>query len=222
MPLEVIGVGFGRTGTLSLKLALQRLGFAPCEHMTNLFADRERVARWIEAARRKAAGEPIDWDGLFAGYRATVDWPGVHFWRELVAAQPDAKVVLTVRDPERWYASAGDTILRLREPRELPPSVVDRRRLLDPMLELLLFQGTFHGRAADHDHAIGVFLRHAAAVRAEVLADRLLVYEVGDGWEPLCRFLGVPVPEEEFPRVNDSASFRDWVMRLPAEGGAAS
>ncbi len=229
--LRVIGVGFGRTGTLSLKLALERLGFAPCEHMSNLFADPERVARWREAARRKEAGEPIDWGPLFDGYGATVDWPGVFFWRELIAAFPDAKVVLTVRDPDRWYASAGETILRLHEPRTadgsplpLAPEVVERRKLLDPLLEAILFRGTFRGWAADRDVAIYLFVRHIAAVQAEIPAERLLVYEVGQGWEPLCRFLDAPVPAgEPFPRVNDAASFRTGVMHLPptTPGGAA-
>jgi hypothetical protein len=160
MSLQVIGVGFGRTGTLSLKPALEQLGFAPCEHMTNLFADPERVARWLEAARRKEAGEPVEWEGLFGGYRATVDWPGVFFWLELVAAIPDAKVVLAVRDPDRWNASAGETILHLNEPQAadglplpLALEVVARRRLL----EAVLFQGTFHGQAADRSVAIEIF-----------------------------------------------------------------
>ena len=101
MSLGVIGVGFGRTGTLSLKMALERLGFGPCEHMTNLFADSARVGHWREAVRRKEVGTPIDWTVLFDGYRATVDWPGDSFWQELVSAVPDVPVVLTVRDPAR-------------------------------------------------------------------------------------------------------------------------
>src|SRR5687768_1462293 len=108
--LTVIGAGLGRTGTLSLHAALERLGFAPCEHMTNCFAHPERFAHWLEAVRRKRAGQPIDWRPLFTGYRATVDWPGAFFWRELTAAHPEAKVILTVRDPERWYDSARATI----------------------------------------------------------------------------------------------------------------
>jgi hypothetical protein len=224
--LQVIGAGLGRTGTMSLKLALERLGFAPCEHMINLVGDPERVALWLEAARRKAAGEPIAWERLFAGYRATVDWPSVYFWRELVAAYPNAKVVLTVRDPERWYASAGDTILRLTEPRAadgspipLAPEVVERRKLLDPLVDAVLFQGTFQGRVADREFALGVFRGHIEAVRAEVPAERLLVFEVGQGWDPLCRFLGVPVPEgEAFPHVNERAAFRAGVARLPTTG----
>lgn len=222
MSLDVIGAGFGRTGTLSLKLALERLGFAPCEHMTNLHTDRSRIAPWLEAARRQGASEPIDWSVLFDGYRATVDWPGVFFWRELVASFPRAKVVLTVRDPERWYASASDTILRLNEPRAvdgsplpLVPEVVARRKVIDPLLEAVLYQGTLSGRAADRDFAIDVFNQHVAEVQAEVPAERLLVYEVGQGWEPLCQFLGVPVPTGElFPRVNDAASFREKINRF--------
>jgi hypothetical protein len=220
MTLRVLGLGLGRTGTLSLKLALEQLGFGPCEHMVTLFDDRPRVDRWLEAARRKAAGEPIDWEGLFAGYGATVDWPGVWFWRELLAAYPAAKVILTVRDPERWYASAADTILRINvptgpdgEPLPLAPSVVERRKLLDPMLQAVLFDGTFAGRAADRAFAIETFERHNAAVRAAVSPDRLLVYEVKQGWDPLCRFLGAPVPAEPFPHVNDTASFRAGAMR---------
>ena len=140
--------------------------------------------------------------------------------------------MLTVRDPDRWYASAGDTILRLNPPRAadgsplpLAPSVVERRKLLDPLVDAVLFRGTFEGLAADRDFATGVFARHNAAVQAEVPADRLLVYEVGQGWEPLCRFLGVAAPEgEPFPRVNDTAAFRAGVPSLPsaAPEGAAS
>jgi hypothetical protein len=220
--LDVIGVGFGRTGTLSLKLALERLGFAPCEHMINLHTERSRIALWLEAAHRKERGEPVDWSVLFAGYRATVDWPGVFFWRELITAFPIAKVVLTVRDPQRWYASASETILRLNEPRAadgsplpLAPEVIERRKALDPLLDAVFYQGTLEGHAADRDLAIDIFTRHVADVQAEVPADRLLLFEVGQGWEPLCRFLGVPIPEgESFPHVNDSASFRERINRF--------
>lgn len=224
MSLRVIGAGFGRTGTLSLKLALERLGFAPCEHMTGMFDEPGRIDLWLEAARRKTAGEPIDWDPLFAGYAATVDWPGAFFWRELVAAFPAAKVLLTVRDPDCWYASAHDTILRLDEPRAadgaplpLAPEVAARRARMNPLLEAVLFQGTFQGRASDEAFAKAVFREHNAAVQAAVPADRLLVYEVSQGWEPLCRFLDVAVPAgEPFPQVNDTASFRARVNRFAA------
>src|SRR5829696_4202978 len=111
--LKVIGAGFGRTGTLSLREALVRLGFSPCDHMLENFEHPERFALWHDAFRRKQAGEPIDWRPLLAGYRAIVDWPGAYFWRELIAAHPDAKVILTVRDPSRWYESCLATIFSM-------------------------------------------------------------------------------------------------------------
>src|SRR3954470_7666921 len=112
--LQVIGAGFGRTGTLSLRDALVRLGFRPCDHMLENIEHPERFALWHEAFQHKQAGLTIDWRPLLSGYRAIVDWPGVYFWRELVAGHPDAKVVLTVRDPHRWYESAMATIFNIR------------------------------------------------------------------------------------------------------------
>src|SRR5262245_45548773 len=106
MTLEIIGAGFGRTGTLSLKVALESLGFALCHHMISVFEEAARLGAWTEALRRRARGEAIDWEGVLGGFRATVDWPGCAFWRELMAAYPEAKVLLSVRDPERWYESA--------------------------------------------------------------------------------------------------------------------
>jgi hypothetical protein len=220
-------VGFGRTGTLSLKQALEYLGFAPCEHMSNLAADLDRIPLWLEAARRKEAGEPIDWESLFAGYQATADWPGTFFWRELVAAYPDARVILTVRDPGRWYDSAAETILRGalataggERPKSYPPEFVAIREAMKPLLDAVLFNGTFQGRAADRAFATEIFTRHNAMVQAEVPAERLLIYEVAQGWEPLCDFLGVPVPVAElFPRVNDAATFRARLARFDSASG---
>ncbi|MFN8594325.1 MAG: sulfotransferase [Thermomicrobiales bacterium] len=216
--LQVIGVGFGRTGTLSLHAALERVGFAPCEHMTNCFAHPERFALWLEAVRRKRSGEAIDWRPLFAGYRATVDWPGAYFWRELIAAHPAAKVILTVRDPERWYDSARTTIYTAREARHATP----RSRLLyrvvgwlDPRagrgfrtVEKTVWQGTFGGHFLDRERALAIYAAHNREVIETVPAARLLVFDVKQGWDPLCDFLGVPVPAgEPFPHVNDSADF---------------
>ena len=114
MALRVIGAGYGRTGTLSLRTALERLGFAPCEHMINVMENPERFLLWQAALEQKERGGAIDWDPLFAGYSATVDWPGAFFWRELANANPRAKVILTVRDPDRWYDSVRQTIYRAR------------------------------------------------------------------------------------------------------------
>jgi hypothetical protein len=201
-----------------LHAALERLGFAPCEHMTNCFAHPERFALWLEAARRKRAGEPIDWRPLFAGYRATVDWPGAYFWRELVAAHPDAQVILTVRDPARWYESARATIYAATEQR----TATWPARLLSGLLAWLdpragngfrtvretVWDGTFAGRFLDQDEALRIFAAHNADVQATVPAEHLLVFDVKQGWDPLCAFLGLPVPAgEPFPHVNDAADF---------------
>jgi nitrate reductase NapE component len=217
--LRIIGAGLGRTGTLSLHAALERLGYAPCEHMTNCFAHPERFALWLEAARHKRAGEPIDWRPLFEGYRATVDWPGAFFWRELVAAHPEAKVILTVRDPERWYDSTRTTIYAASEARTATP----RARLvsgfiawLDPRagrgfrtVQETVWDGTMRGKFLDRDEALQIFDAHNREVQETVPADRLLVFDVKQGWEPLCAFLGLRAPAgEPFPHVNDAADFR--------------
>ena len=198
--LQVIGAGFGRTGTASLRAALVRLGFGPCDHMSENFAHPERFPLWYEALRRKDAGEPIDWRPLLANFQAIVDWPGVFFWRELTATHPKAKVILTVRDPERWYNSIQATIFSLRMD-QLPagPRFAATR--------------TFNDRVTDRAHCQAVFAQHNQAVQETIAPERLLVFDVKEGWEPLCAFLGVPVPEDEpFPRVNDTAAFQDERM----------
>ena len=217
--LAVIGAGFGRTGTLSLREALVRLGFGPCDHMLENFERPERFALWREALERKRRGEPIDWRPLLNGYRAVVDWPGAYFWRELIAAHPDAKIILTVRDPDRWYESSLATIFSLRARADESPMARATMRLLGFALPVMregfrvvddvIWEGTFGGRFADREHALRVFADHIREVQETVSADRLLVFEVKQGWEPLCAFLGVPVPEAEpFPHVNDAESFR--------------
>jgi hypothetical protein len=219
MTLQIIGAGFGRTGTLSLKVALETLGFAPCYHMSTVIAQPERIADWTRLADRQAQGQPIDWEAVLNGFQATVDWPGCAYWRELMAAYPTAKVLLSVRDPQRWYDSAAKTIFHMTGPEaetmwqtahaSLPPEVIDRMRQIGAFVDELVWQGTFGGGFADRGHAIRIFEERNAAVMATAPSERLLVYEVKEGWEPLCRFLGVPVPvDTPFPHVNDSASFQ--------------
>jgi Sulfotransferase domain len=197
--MDVIGAGFGRTGTLSLKVALERLGFGPCAHMLPLIGDEERSALFARAA----GGDRASLDRALEGCRSTVDWPGAYFWRELVEQYPDAKVVLTVRDPEQWYESARRTIAAATG-LPTPPGMAAFRDCCDATV----WEGTFHGRFGDRTYAIKVFTDHLEEVRRTVPAGRLLEYRVGDGWEPLCAFLGVPVPTGEFPRLNDAAAFQ--------------
>lgn len=215
--LELIGAGLGRTGTLSLKAALERLGFGPCYHMTELFGHPEHTPTWEAAAH----GDAVDWEAVFASYRATVDWPGAAFYDQLLERYPEAKVLLSVRDAERWYDSVANTIYqagRLAQAGRPPGSADDSRfaaqirvgRLIDAMV----WQGTFGGAFEDRARAIAVYEAHNRAVRERVPADKLLVFDVKEGWEPLCRFLGASVPPDEpFPHLNDTASFRQMVTQ---------
>lgn len=221
MPLEVIGAGFGRTGTASLKAALEVLGFMKCYHMFEFMEHLEHVGHWENALN----GKPVAWDELFDGYRATVDWPGCTFYRELMVAYPDAKVILSVRDPERWYDSASKTIFSA--PRRGPLRLLQlltTPRLWRPVrfVRGLLQVGTFGKKDSDKAHTIGVFEAHNKAVKQTVPPERLLVYEVKEGWEPLCRFLGVAVPEVPFPHINDSDTFAQNMQEHLRRGLKAS
>jgi hypothetical protein len=213
MSLKVIGAGFGRTGTLSLKYALEQLGFGPCYHMIEMRMHPEHDALWLALAR----GESTDWRPILDGYASSVDWPATMLWKELAAAYPEAKVILTLRDPERWYESASKTIFaRMREYADKLAS--DDAQSLDParrghmrMVNTVVVDKAFGGNL-DRDHAIEVFNAHNAEVRRTVPPERLLVYESGQGWDPLCAFLGVPVPETPYPKVNTAD---DFVARFP-------
>jgi hypothetical protein len=207
---------------MSLKVALEELDYAPCYHMVEVFAHPEHAPLWQAAWR----GEPVDWEGFLGGYEAAVDWPACSFYEELMERHPDAKVILTVRDPERWYESTRSTIYEL--------SVVATRsplfRLLFGAIRLLRFgrvgggnmadeiiwDGTFDGRFEDRRYAMEIFERHNAEVRRRVPRDRLLVYEVREGWYPLCEFLGVEEPDTPFPHVNDTAEMRRRIRAVRA------
>lgn len=205
--LKVIGAGFGRTGTASLKAALEELGFDKCYHMTEVFPHPEHVPVWQAAAE----GKPVDWDKLFEGYQAMVDWPGCAFYKELMQHYPDAKVILSVRDPEAWYKSATDTIYsmsRRGSPMSLVPLFIPNLRRFVRMVSTIIWRDTFDNRFEDRAYALSVFNDHIAEVERTVPPEKLLVYEVKEGWEPLCTFLEVSVPNKPFPRLNDSATFR--------------
>jgi hypothetical protein len=194
MALAVIGAGFGRTGTDSMREALTMLGLGPCHHMREVMANPDLLAFW----RAAADGRTQDWEKALAGYRSTVDWPAAYFWRQLAAFYPGARVLLTVRDPASWYESAAKTIFPL----------IRSSRDLDSFGVKVIAGRIFRDRLEDRDFCIGVFERHNAEVRAAFGPDRLLVYAIGDGWEPLCRFFGKPVPEVAFPRSNTADDFR--------------
>lgn len=211
--MKVVGVGFGRTGTASLSEALEQLGFGPCYHMFKVIEQPARMRHWIAAAQ----GGATDWDEVFAGFESTVDWPAAAFWREIAAHHPQAKIILTVRDPERWYDSAARTIFKqaLREPGPVQRVAFGVLTKVSPgfrafirMTDSVILTRVFGGRLRDRSAAVEVFRTHIVDVRAEIAADRLLVYDVADGWAPLCAFLGVPAPPDTpFPRGNDAATF---------------
>ena len=218
--MKVIGAGFGRTGTASLKAALETLGFGPCYHMTEIFEHPGHAGFWQAAWRE----EPVDWDGVLGAYEATVDWPACTFYAELMERYPDAKVLLSVRDPERWYQSTRSTIYelgRIRSGYPLSRLSFAFSFLLGygtfktghgPMTEEIIWRGTFDGKFEDKHHAIEVFNRHNEEVRRRVPKDRLLVYEVKEGWGPLCEFLGVQEPDSVFPHLNDATEMRRRVL----------
>lgn len=211
MSLSVIGPAFGRTGTMSLKNALTELGYGPCHHMEEVMGRPEQWAYW----RAIAAREPVDLRQVFAGFGAQVDWPGADEWRGLMQAFPDAKVVLSVRPEEKWWASFSDTIgpfMANVDRVNLPPPV---KEMFGIMIELI-GNRTLDGDWMNKEIAIAAYRRRIAEVKAEVPAERLLVFDVAEGWAPLCAFLGKPMPDAPFPRTNAKDAFWELLGGRPA------
>ena len=232
--MTLIGAGLPRTGTLTQKLALEELGVGPCYHWVNVLADLGQVPLWDRALDGEGP-----WEEIFAGHRSSVDWPGGYFYRELSDRYPEAKVLLSVRDPEAWEPSFRETIVEMCFGETLMPLLAHARAQVDPAFKRYLAlvdrmfwgpQGTF---AAGHEPAqlIEQMLAHHERVKREVPAERLLVWEVGEGWGPLCEFLGVEVPDGPLPHANDRGTFlgrvidgaldtlHDWRERNPAALG---
>jgi len=203
MTMHVIGTGVGRTGTYSLKLAINQLGFGPCFHMEEVLRNMPaQVPLWTSALQ----GSP-NWPAIFDGFGSTVDWPTAAFYRELLGEYPSARFVLTLRSPESWVASFGSTIYKLIAGRdESPPEM---RGWLEMVHSVIAGSG-FTDDLTDDD-LMKAFVAQNESVKAAIPASQLLVFEVKDGWEPLCRFLGVEVPDEPFPRTNDRTEFWDLV-----------
>jgi hypothetical protein len=198
MKVRVIGSGMGRTGTMSLKLALEKLLGAPCYHMMEVFQRPHHFKLWAAAGR----GEPVDWHALLDGFAAAVDWPAAACWEELAAAFPDALIVHSERDPEAWWKSASATIFKPRAERPTP-----MKEMIDS-----LFASRFTTQIDDKAAAIAAYNRNNAHVHATAPKHRLVVWRPGDGWEPLCGALGVTMPIEPFPHVNTTEEFN---ARIP-------
>lgn len=205
MTLRVIGAGVGRTGTYSLKLAINRLGLGPSHHMAEVLHHRPAQLPLWEAA---LDGRP-DWTAIHDGYYSAMDWPTAGFFRELSSAYPRAKFVLAHRSPESWAASFSETIYKLLAAKGEAPE--DIRPWLDMAMRVVEKSG-FPG-GLEVEGLRERFVAHNRAVQEAVPADRLLLYEVKDGWGPLCDFLEAPEPDEPFPRTNDRGEFWDLVAK---------
>jgi len=214
MTLQVIGAGLGRTGTHSLALALEKLGFGPCYTINELKKRPVHVDLWNEAMD----GNAIDWDQLFQSYRSAVEWPTVSFLPQILAHYPQAQVVLTLRDADDWFESANATIFDGLELSIHNPKTPGRHRRAVELSRRLILDDLFGGEYRDKDAAIRVYQQHVRRVRDLVPPQRLLQFRVGQGWDPLCEFLEVPAPQEVFPRVNDRDAFLssapDWFKEL--------
>jgi Sulfotransferase domain len=201
--LEVIGAGVGRTGTHSLKIALEQLIDGSCHHMIEVIPNPEQQRVWTDAIDDR----PVDWAALMAGYVSQVDWPGASFWPELTGTNPDALVILSLRDPDQWYTSCSNTIFGMKMLADMG----------DEWMQALvrMMNQRFDDRFEDRDAMIAAFERHNDAVRAGVPAERLLEWTVTDGWAPICARLDVAVPDGPFPRTNSTEEWRALVGMPP-------
>lgn len=208
MPLQVVGAGLGRTGTSSLRVALEQLLGGRCYHMSVVTRRPDDIAAWRHLV---ATGEAPDWSSFLGEYVACLDWPAAEYWRQISAAYPDAFVLLSTRtSADEWYASFEKTIL---------PVILDAKRFSSPALRLgyEAAAASLGENLSDAAAAKAAYERHNAAVRAAVPANRLIDWKPGDGWEPLCAALGVPVPDDEFPHMFPSDEFRS-LFDLDGEG----
>jgi hypothetical protein len=210
MALKIIGAGIGRTGTASLKVALEQLGMGKCYHMTDVLQDPPRGKAWVEAAKGNA-----DWDTIFDGYGGSVDYPGCTFWEELADYYPDAKIILTTRDPVRWWESANETIMS--------QMLIDgiKGSPFGELMQRIVFD-TVDNRMRDKEFMVSYFEKRNAEIIEKVPPERLLVYQVREGWGPLCEFLGVPLLEAEFPRINSREETRQLISGMLSQEGGLS
>jgi hypothetical protein len=209
--MKIIGCGFGRTGSMSMKIALEQLGFGPCHHMDEVIANPEKqLPNWLAAAK----GEDVNWDDALTGYESCVDWPSAAYWPVLAEHFPDAKILLTTRSAESWYNSISNTIFKIiGDTLDAPPN--EAPNPFGEMIKNMVFENTFQGNITDRDHCINIFNRNVQAVKDTFEGDKLFVYNIGDGWDGLCRWLDVPIPETPFPRTNNQEEFFQLASKTP-------
>ena len=214
--MRLIGAGLPRTGTLSQKVALEMLGLDPCYHMVNVLGDLDQAQLW-----RRALDGDVAWGEIFDGFQATVDWPGSYFYKELIEAYPDAKVLLSVRDPAAWERSMRETIwglfygdILIRDLSSARCRVDEKWRAYMAMMEEMWKRSGLIDAGAEttSESMQSAMERFNQEVTDNVPAERLLVWSVADGWEPLCDFVGLPVPDAPFPRANDTEGFTQMLI----------
>ena len=216
MPLKVIGTGLGRTGTYSLKLALEHLGFGKCFHMLELFQKPEKI-RYFRNAEK---GYDVNWEDVFSNYCSVVDYPAARYFRQITAAFPEARIIHTYRDPEEWYDSAMQTIFWVNR---MPVSMYAKfgmylpfRREIRRRLPVLIYNRKlmyleFGRKLSNKAEVISYYEKHTERVIREIPEEKLLVFDSKDGWEPLCKFLGVSIPETQYPHFNKRPDFKNKV-----------
>jgi len=211
MALKVIGAGFGRTGTNSLKLALETLASQPCHHMLEVLPSEDQT-KWFHD---KAHGKNVHWDEVFDKFGSAVDWPSSAYYQELAEYYPESKIILSVRNPDNWYDSTKETIYFIST--AIPKWILflsSKKRKIYEMIQKTIWQGVFDGKFEDRDYAIKVFNDHIKTVKSVIPEDRLLIHEAKDGWEPLCEFLGKPIPDQPYPRVNEAKAFKKQIEKI--------
>lgn len=207
MTLKIIGAGMGRTGTASLKVALETLKIGRCYHMSEVLKNPECTKDWINAAEGNA-----DWDQIFREYTATVDNPGCNFWKELSDYYPKAKVILTVRDANKWFDSTNETIHSVEFASFIKNSPFGE------MVQKTIWN-LMENRMQDREYMVNFFTKRTSEIVNSISPDRLLVYDVSEGWEPLCTFLDTPVPDMEFPRINSRNETKEMLSKLISTSG---
>lgn len=195
--VRLIGAGMWRTGTVSLKAAIEQLTGQPCHHMTEVIQHPATAARWLQAVHTGRG----DWTSLLEGYSATLDWPSMAFWKQLSEFYPDAKILLSTREPEDWWQSIKQTVLLSAPTKQTAHTPWE-------MLIVELFEKKFVGHNPTKQQAIDAYNQHNDEVRKSIASDRLVEWSLGDGWEPLCDALNLPVPQTEFPHLNTAADYR--------------
>ena len=218
--MKLINAGLGRTGTTSLKVALERLGFGPCYHMFDIVSSKERLEQWEKIV---CDAQHPDWEAVFDGYTSAVDGPCAIYYRQIMEAFPEARIILTVRDAERWYQSTYDTLYQFAlKGEESSPEIHSMQSRLYRMTNTMIWNGLFGGRFSDKEYATEVFRNHNQEVVRNIDPGNLLVYDVKQGWKPLCAFMGVDVPPEDFPHVNDTESMRKLLVQVGSGVGPVS